>query len=181
MQNSIRFALTLLGLLVLCGPAHAQISVEFKNALTVGNHTATRAAFELEPAYSFEILVAKRVGPIATLYAGYSQTSFGCAEGFCEGRDVTVSGSHGTVGVEVNKGLSWLRFGLLFGTTTVNETSEGVKSGVGFRGGAGVTFPMSRLRIRPGVSYSWMSANSADRDDHATALSLELGIAWPFG
>jgi len=173
-------ALLLLFALFSLEPADAQTFIEVKNGLTIGSHTATGAALEIEPAYSFEVLVARQFGSSMSLYGGYSRTSFGCAEGFCSGRDSKVTGSHATVGLELRKG-PWVRFGLLFGSTRVGTEGDATEAGLGFRAGTGFAFGMGRLRIRPGISYSWMSADTSSRKDHAIAVSLELGVGIPVG
>jgi len=162
-------------------PVEGQFSLEIKNGLTIGSHTATAAALEIEPAYSFELLVARRLGPSMSLYGGYSRTTFGCGEGFCRGRDLKVTGKHATVGLELQRGSPWVRFGLLFGDTSVGTEGDATEAGIGFRAGTGFAFGLGRLRMRPGLSYSWMSANTSSAEDHAMALSLELGVGIPLG
>ena len=182
MRMSLRFSV----LLLLCvgfsvEPVEGQYSLEIKNGLTIGSHTATAAALEVEPAYSFEVLVAKRLGPSMSLYGGYSRTNFGCVEGFCRGRDLKVTGSHVTLGLELQKGSPWVRFGLLFGDTRVGTEGDATEAGIGFRAGTGFAFGLGRLRMRPGVSYSLMNAATSSGEDHAMALSLELGVGIPLG
>jgi hypothetical protein len=180
-RMSLRYpAFLLLFALFSIEPAEGQTFIEVRNGLTIGSHTATGAGLEVEPAYSFEVLAARRFGSSMSVYGGYSRTKFGCAEGFCSGRDVKVTGSHATVGLELRKG-PWVRFGLLFGTTRVGTQGDAAEAGLGFRAGTGFAFGMRRLRIRPGISYSWMSANTSSRKDHAIAVSLELGVGIPVG
>ena len=138
-----------------------------------------RALGPIDAAYSFELLVARRLGSSVSLYGGYSRTNFGCVEGFCRGRDSKVTGQHVTVGLELNRGSPWVRLGLLFGDTRVGTEGDATEVGIGFRAGTGFAFGLGRLRMRPGVSYSLMSANTSSEDAHAMALSLELGVGIP--
>ncbi|MXW55893.1 MAG: hypothetical protein F4Z59_04180, partial [Gemmatimonadales bacterium] len=78
----------------IAGRAAAQMSVDVRSGLTVGNHTATAAGLEWAPALSYEIRIARRLHPQVAVAAGYVRTSFGCREGFCRGREPTVTGNH---------------------------------------------------------------------------------------
>ena len=165
-----------LGMLLLRGPAAAQTHVEFRGGLAVGSHTGTAAGLDAAPRLSYEALVLRQVRPGFSLYGGYVHTAFGCEEGFCLERDLTVTGNHVALGVELRRGSPWLRLGLLFGATEVGTEGESPDAGVGIHAGAGFTIGSGRVRFLPGVWYRWLKADTPSSADHAVALALDLGV-----
>lgn len=163
------------------GAAAAQTSLELRGGLAVGSHTATAAALDMAPAFSYGVLVTHGLGPRLGLFGGYLRTAFGCEEGYCLNRDLTVVGQHGAAGAQVGFGPGWVRAGLLFGTTRVGEAGEDPETGVGVLGAVGLRVGQGRVQFVPAVSYRWMSANTPSRSDHAVALSAELGLAVRLG
>ena len=113
------------------GPAAGQTHAEFRGGLTVGNHTATAAGLDFAPALSYEALVVQRITPRLSVYGGYVRTAFGCEEGFCLDRDLTVTGNHGVLGGEAGIGGAWVRLGVLFGVTEVGTEGEPADPGPG--------------------------------------------------
>ena len=80
-----------LGAALAHAPAAGQTHAELRGGLTVGNHTATLAGLDIAPALSFEALLIQQVTPRLSVYGGYLRTAFGCEEGFCLDRDLTVT------------------------------------------------------------------------------------------
>jgi hypothetical protein len=161
--------------------AGAQTHAELRGGLSIGSHTATAAALETVPAFSYQALVVHRVSPRLSALGGYVRTAFGCAEGFCTGRDLTVTGGHALAGAEWGSGGPWFRVGLLFGATSVGTEGESADPGLGLMGGAGLAVGRGRVRLLPGVSYRWLIANTPSRDDHAVALTVDVGVSISFG
>jgi len=157
------------------------IQVEARGGLTVGSHTASWAALDIAPAVSFDLVVRRQMWPSFALFAGYYRTAFGCEEGYCTGRDITVTGNHGAFGAEWGSGGAWLRLGALFGTTSAGTDGDDPEMGAGILGAAGLTVGSGRVRFLPGVSYRWMSANSASDADSAIALALDIGFRVHWG
>jgi len=162
------------------GRAAAQTSVEARSGLAVGSHTATAASLEWAPALSYEIRIARRLRPQIAVSAGYVRTAFGCKEGFCRGREPTVTGNHAAVGAVLSRGWLWGRVGVLYGTTRVGTEGETPRAGPGLEAGAGLRVRLGRARIGPGLSWRRMSADTPSSNDHAVALGFDLGVTFEF-
>ncbi len=157
------------------------LQMEVRGGLTVGSHSASAAALDIAPQLSFEALVKKSFTPRLSAFAGFARTAFGCEEGFCRDKNISIVGNHGVLGGELNYGTPWLRGALLFGTTRAGEEGEDPEVGVGFQFGAGLSIGSGKFRFLPGASYRWLSASTASASDHASALSLELGFGYALG
>ena len=163
------------------GPATAQTQAEVRGGLTVGSHSASAAALDVAPAVSFDVVVRRQMTPSFALFGGFFRTAFGCEEGFCTDRDLTVVGNHGALGAEWGNGGPWLRAGVLFGSTRAGSEGESPEMGIGVHGAGGLTIGVGRMRFLPGVSYRWLSANTATSSGHAVALALDLGVGIQLG
>lgn len=179
-RAGLALTLGVVGTLFAGGGARAQTSVEVRSGLTVGNHTSTAAGLEWAPALSHEIRIARRLRPQVAVSVGYVRTAFGCREGFCRGREPTVSGQHATLGAELSQGWLWGRVGVLYGTTRVGTEGEASKAGPGLEAGAGFRLRFGRLSVGPGLSWRRMSADTPSRADHAVALGFDLGVGFEF-
>ena len=175
-RAAARLLVMALGAVLVHGPAAGQTHAELRGGLTVGNHTATAAGLDFVPALSWEALVVQRITPRLSVYGGYVRTAFGCEEGFCLDRDLTVTGNHGVLGGEAGLGGAWARLGILFGVTEVGTEGEPADPGPGIHAGAGFTFGSGRLSLLPGLSYRWLPASTSSSSDHAVAVALELGV-----
>ncbi|NNM05744.1 MAG: hypothetical protein HKO65_11710 [Gemmatimonadetes bacterium] len=170
-----------LGVVLVQGPAAGQTHAELRGGVAVGSHTGTAAGLDFAPAFSYEALVIRPITPLLSVYGGYARTAFGCEEGFCLDRDLTVNGSHGVLGAEARKGWAWLRLGVLFGKTEVGTEGESPDMGPGLHLGAGVALGSGRFRVLPGLSYRWLSANTPSSSDHAVAVAADLGVGIRLG
>ncbi len=157
------------------------LQVEVRGGLTVGSHSASAAALDIAPELSFEALVKRSFTPRLSAFAGFVRTAFGCEEGFCRDKNISIVGNHGALGGELNYGTPWLRGALLVGATRAGEEGEDPEIGVGFQFGAGLAIGAGTFRFLPGVSYRWLSANTASASDHASALTVELGFGYALG
>ena len=167
--------------LLVHGTAGAQTQAEVRGGLTVGSHSASAAALDIAPAVSFDVVLKQQVTPSIAVFGGFFRTAFGCEEGFCKERNLTVVGNHGALGAEWGTDRAWLRAGALFGSTRVGTEGESAKPGIGAHAAAGLNIGIGRLRFLPGVSYRWMSAMTATSSDHAIALALDLGFGIRLG
>ena len=158
-------------------PSAAQTQAELRSGLTVGSHSGSAAALDIAPAFSFDLVVRRQMWSSLALFGGYYRTAFGCEEGYCQDQDVTVVGNHAAVGAEWGSGGPWVRLGVLFGTTSAGTDGDPANLGVGLLGAAGLMVGSRRVRFMPGISYRWMTANSASDSDRAIALALDVGIA----
>ena len=129
---------------------------------------------------SYEVRIARRLHPHVTVSAGYVRTAFGCREGFCRGREPTVTGRHAAIGAELSGGWLWGRVGVLYGTTRVGTEGEAPRAGPGLEAGAGLRLRLGRARIGPGLSWRRMSADTPSSSDHAVALGFDLGVILEF-
>ena len=164
-----------------------QVGVEIRGGMSVGNHSESAAELELAYKPSFDLVVRSEVIPSLWAFGGYYRTAFGCVEGFCLERDITIAGNHGALGVEwvprspyLSVG-AWLRGGILVGTTRAGTEGEPPDIGIGFDFGAGLDRDFGLWSARPGVSYRYMMANTPSSSAYAIALSAHLGIAIPLG
>ena len=155
-------------------PAEAQVYVELRGGTSVGSHTATAAAMELEPGLSFAGLLLFQTSDVVGLYAGFVRTEFGCINGFCTNRDITITGNDIRLGLSLSRGRPWVQFGILYGGT--GTASDDLSGGLGFETGLGLAFSLGRLRFSPGLAYRRHDADTEIRKDHAVSLSLDLGI-----
>ena len=171
----------LAGLALMHGPAAAQFQAEVRGGLTVGSIEGSAAALDIAPLLSYDVIVKRQVMPAVAVFGGFFRTAFGCEEGFCTGKDITVVGNHGALGAEWTGGLPWLRLGVLFGTTRAGTEGEAPEAGAGVHAAAGLNVGAGRLRFLPGVSYRWLSANTPSSSDHAVALALDLGFGFAIG
>jgi len=170
-----------MGAMVAHGSASAQTQAEVRGGLTVGSHSASAAALDIAPAVSFDVVLKRQVTPAIAVFGGFFRTAFGCEEGFCKDRNLTVVGNHGALGGEWGGAGAWLRAGVLFGSTRVGTEGEPSELGIGAHAAAGLNIGIGRLRFLPGVSYRWMSAATASSTDHAIALALDLGFGVQLG
>jgi hypothetical protein len=177
----VSLAVALVGGLLANGDLAAQVRAELRGGLAVGSHTGTAAGLDIAPSVSFEALIVKPLGERLSVYGGLVRTGFGCEEGFCLERDVTVTGTHGALGVELGREGPWLRLGALFGRTEVGTEGEPSDLGPGVHVGAGLRWGSGRVLFMPGASYRWLSANSPAGSEHAVALALDLGLSVRLG
>jgi hypothetical protein len=170
-----------LGVVFFHGSAAGQTFVEVRGGFTVGSHSGTAAGLDFAPAPSFQALAVRQVTPLLSVYGGYVRTAFGCEEGFCLDRDLTVTGNHGVVGAEARKDWAWLRLGVLLGKTEVGTEGDAPDLGPGIHFGAGASLGSGRLRFLPGLSYRWLSAKTSSSSDHAVAVGVDLGVGIRLG
>ncbi len=163
------------------GSASGQTQVEVRGGLTVGSHSGSAAALDIAPALSYDVVVKRQMTSTISAFGGFFRTAFGCEEGFCKDREITVVGNHVAAGAEWRSGTPWLRAGLLFGTTEAGIDGDAPKAGVGVYGAAGLSIGSGRFRFLPGASYRWLSAGTESSSDHAVALALDLGFGFQIG
>ena len=170
----------ILGAALVHGSASAQMQAEVRSGLTIGSHSGSAASLEIAPSISFDVVVRRQIMPSFAVFGGYFRTAFGCEEGFCKDADpsITVVGNHGVLGLEWGGGGPWLRTGVMLGTTAAGTRGDPPDIGIGVHAAGGLTVGAGRFRFLPGLSYRWMTAKSASDDDHAVALSLDLGFAF---
>lgn len=178
-------ALALACAAALASPASGQeLTLELAAGAAVGNLTEAEAGLELVPGPALGAIVDVGVAPGLAAYLGYTRSSFGCEEGFCAGRDATVT-SHGAVaGARWGRGLPWARAGLALQSARVDAlgSEEGGRDfGLGFEAAAGVELEVAGVRVRPGVRWLRHDASTAQGDAHVTVLELAVGIAFGVG
>lgn len=157
------------------------MQVEFRTGLTVGSHSGSAAALDIAPSLSFDLAVRRQMWRRVALFAGYYRTAFGCEEGYCADQNIGVTGNHAAVGAEWGSGGPWLRLGLLAGIANAGTDGDASSFGVGVLGAGGLRIGSGRLQFLPGVSYRWMSANTASESDQVIALAMEVGLAYRIG
>ena len=173
----------LLGAALAHGSASGQMQAEVRGGLTIGSNSGSAAALEIAPSISFDVVVRRQILPSFAVFGGYFRTAFGCKDGFCKDQDpaITFVGNHGVLGVEWGSGGPWLRTGLMLGTTGAGSLGDPPSIGIGVHAAGGLSVGSGRFRFLPGLSYRWMAMKSASDDDHAVALSLDVGFAYQLG
>ncbi len=160
--------------------ASAQIRAELQGGMTIGSHSASAAALDMDPSVSAGLTVSMDVWrPDFAVFGGYMRTAFGCEEGYCTNVGYTIVGNHGALGVEWAPGRWWMRSGLLLGAVTAGKVGTAPKFGVGILAAAGFTVGTGKVRLKPGASYRWMQASTeSESGARALALSLDFGIEY---
>lgn len=159
-----------------------RIAVEVRGGMSVGNHSESAAKLDVVPKPSFDAVLKVEVIPTVSVFGGFYRTTFGCEEGFCTDRDITIVGNHGAFGAQWVPDLGvalgpWLRAGLLVGTTRAGTLGADPETGFGYDIAAGLRLGFGRVSALPGVSYRYMQANKPASTAYAVALSGHLGIA----
>lgn len=182
----------ILGAALAHAPAAAQMQVEARGGLTVGNHTAHYSGLELAPGVSVDVVIRRQILRSLAVYGGYFRTSFGCEVAYCEGLDMTVVGNHGALGaewsppgMEERPAQPWVRAGVMFGSTEATSAERPLDvpadPGIGFHMAAGLSVGSGRFRFLPGVSYRRLSATQGDDEATAVAVAVDVGFAYRLG
>lgn len=165
----------------------ARSGVEVRGGMSVGNHSESAAELDLAPEPSFDIVLKTEIVTTLSVFGGFYRTTFGCEEGFCTGREITIVGNHGALGAQWVPDLPqlaigpWVRAGLLVGTTRAGTLGASPDVGIGFEFGAGLQRDFGRVSAFPGVSYRYLTANTPSSSAYAVVLSAHLGIAIELG
>lgn len=164
-----------------------QTGVEVRAGASIGSHSASAAALDIVPKPSFDLVVKTEVIPTLSVFGGYYRTAFGCEEGFCTKRALSVVGNHAALGGEWVPDIPrllfqpWVRAGFLFGTTEAGTDGESPSAGIGADAGVGLEIAMGPIRVLPGVSYRYLTANTESSTAEAVALSLHVGVGIKLG
>lgn len=164
--------------------AGQRVTVELAAGPAVGNYSESGAGLEMEPGPSFVALVEARFREAMTGYLGFTRSSFGCEEGFCIDRDVTLTSQGVVLGGRWTPGLPWVRVGLTVQALDVEAAaaSESADAGIGWDLGAGLDIGVSgRTRIRPGLTYQRHGASTALGDGHVAIFAFQMGLAVELG
>lgn len=161
--------------------------VEVRGGVSIGNHSESSAKVDFAPEPSFDLVLKREIVPTLSVFGGYYRTTFGCVEGFCTDRDISIVGNHGALGAQWVPDLPqlamgpWLRTGLLVGTTRAGTEGDSPDIGFGFEFGGGLLADFGRMSFLPGVAYRYLTANTLSSSAYAVALSAHLGIAIELG
>ena len=160
--------------------AEAQTHAEVRWGATIGSYSSSRAGLDLVPEMSLDALVRRTLARSLAVYVAFSRLYFGCEEEFCRGSESTVTGTHAVAGAEVRWRELWARGGVMLGTASMN-TVDDARVGFGMQGAAGIRFSLYGFDLLPGLSLERMRARTTTEDDWATAISVDLGLSYPFG
>lgn len=178
MKYGVPFLLLLL--VATSAQANAQVAVELRAGAAIGNHLPAAAGLETSTRPSLAASV--EVSPLSflSLYGTYVRSAFGCQEGFCEDRDVTVTTSGVGAGGRLHlPRLPWVRAGVVHLATSVaaDDGDHTIPAGPAFDLGTGLTLRVGGvLELLPGITYR---AHFAP-EDRTTTLSAELGVLLGF-
>lgn len=184
MGSMIRLVLVLALAAMAAKPAAAQrYTVELRGGAAIGNYTDTGAGLDVVPGPSFAATAELRFTELVSAYVGINRSAFGCEEGLCIGRDVTLVSQGATAGVRLTRGLFWGRVGAAVQVLRQESDARTVTSdpGIGWDLAAGVEVPVGRgFLVRPGLT--WLRHQTPDDDiaAHASVLALEVGVAMRF-
>lgn len=168
----------LLAILMLLAPvvAGAQVSGELRAGGAIGNHAPAAAGLETIPGLSLSGTALFMPRPWLAAYASVARSTFGCEEGFCSGRDVSVRTMSLGAGVRVYPlAWAWLQAGAinLSATVSASGSEEPSTGALGYEAGAGLRFPMGpRMALVPAVLYRTGFEDAAK----TTVLAGELGV-----
>jgi hypothetical protein len=166
-------------------PGAAQrFTVELAAGPAVGNYSETGAGLELEAGPAFTALVEARLQESITGYIGFTRSSFGCVEGFCIDRDVTLTSQGVVLGGRWAPGLPWVRAGVTVQALDVDAVgaSESADAGFGWDLGAGLDIRVhGPIRVRPGLTYPHHGASTDLGDGHVAIFAFQLGVAVRLG
>lgn len=156
------------------------VRAELSAGVAVGNYTSSEAGLDLLPRPAFGALV--EVWPARTLagYVGFTRSTFGCNEGFCTGRDVSMTSQGLVAGARWSPGIPWARVGLAVQGLTIRGggSDESSDVGLGVEAAVGVELPAWRqFRLRPGVRYLRHNASTNMGEGHVALLALDVGVA----
>lgn len=156
------------------------LRVELNGGAAIGNYTSSEAGLDVLPRPAYGVLV--ELWPTATLagYAGFTRSTFGCNEGFCTDRDVSMTSQGVVVGARWAPGLPWVRAGLAVqGLTVQGEGGDDTADpGLGVEVAAGLDLPVwGQFRVRPGIRYLRHDASTDLGDGHVAMLALMVGVS----
>ncbi|MEJ2503389.1 MAG: hypothetical protein P8177_08780 [Gemmatimonadota bacterium] len=179
-------ALAIGAALAAAGTAGAQaLTVELRAGAAIGNYSETEAGLETVPGLALAGQVEAAVSGSVAAYAAFTRATFGCEDGFCTGRDVTLTSQGLTAGVRWTPWWAWARAGLAYQWLDLEAGGEDpthADPGLGFDLGVGLAFDLpGRVELRPGVTYRRHAANTEDGDGTAAVLAAEIGVAVGLG
>jgi hypothetical protein len=164
--------------------AQGEIAVEVRGGASAGSYAAAGSGLDLHPGPSFGATVSYATSDRLAVYAGFSRSRFGCADGFCADRRTTLTSAGVEAGARLTfpaRGAPWLRAGVIRhslryesrpvdgGGSTGKETD-----GVGLEAGGGMEVRLGkRLSLTPGVRY--VRYGSADDDGVALVIG-DVGL-----
>lgn len=184
MGSMMRLMLALALTAAAAAPAAAQrFAVELRAGAAVGNYTETGAGLDIVPGPSFAATAELRFTELISGYAGINRSAFGCDEGFCAGRDVSLISQGASAGLRLTRGLFWARAGAAVQVLRQETDAQTVTSdpGIGWDLAAGVEIPVGRgFLVRPGLTYLRHQASAEEVDAHVALLALEVGVAMRF-
>jgi hypothetical protein len=177
------------GIMLLSGwstplPAAGQtFAVEARAGGAVGNYTGTAAGLELAPRLAGAVAVEARALRFASPYVAFTWAGFGCRDGFCTDRDVSLVSRGAGAGVRWHGTTPWIRTGLVYHSLHVRSVA-GEESGdpaLGFEVAGGASIRVGRgLELTPQLSYTRHPARTEQRG-HAALLGAGLGLRLRFG
>ena len=163
--------------------AAQRYTVELRGGAAIGNYTDTGAGLDVVPGPSFAATAELRFTELVSVYAGINRSTFGCEEGLCTGRDVTLVSQGATAGVRLTRGGLWGRVGAAVQVLRQESDVQTVTSdpGVGWELAAGAEVPVGRgFLVRPGLTWLRHQTPDENIEGHASVLALEAGVAMRF-
>lgn len=170
-----RLALCLVLFAAAVTPAQAQLSAGIRAGAAVGNHVPAAAGLQAQPGLALAGSLEYLAVPLASVYVTVFRAAFGCDDGFCTDRNVTVATRGFGAGVRLHRErLPWVRAGILLYDARVDadDRSGSVDAKLGFEVGAGWDVPLGDgLSFLPGLFF-----RSQSGDERTTVLGADLGI-----
>jgi hypothetical protein len=167
------------------GAAGQGIQAELRGGAAIGNYSESGAGLETIAGLALAGQVEVPVAEDLSAYAAFTRATFGCEEGFCTDRDVTLTSQGLAAGVRWSPRWVWARAGLAYQWLSLETAGEGTTDadpGFGFDLGAGAAFQLSgQVELRPGVTYRRHAASTEDGDGTVAVLAAEMGVAVRLG
>jgi hypothetical protein len=167
----------------------SDVALEARGGGAMGSFepAAADASWGQRPAVA--LLLHYRVGPMLSVFGGYSRASFGCEGGFCEGAEVRFTSRGWDTGIQLRgpRGL-WGRGGLALHGFDLPATADGTlrlrsNRSLGAHLGAGYGFALpAGLTVSPGLRYTRYRARFPDQggSDRVDYLVADVGLTVTF-
>jgi opacity protein-like surface antigen len=161
-----------------------RLSLELRAGGALGEVRAARST-RRPPGTAWSAGAAIRLANEVEATLGYGSSSFGCTDGFCQGRDVRFTGAGADVGVRVSRRAAWIAGGLArhallarWSTLHAGTGDERAEPAIGWYAGGGAAFEVrDGVLLTPGLRYhAYHTSFGADPADGVGYLTADVGV-----
>jgi hypothetical protein len=165
-------------------PRLPRLSLEVRAGGAIGEVRAARSTAR-PPGAAWGASAAIRVTPHVEATFGFGSSSFGCTDGFCEGRNVRFKGAGAEGGVRVSARRAWIAGGIArhalqarWSTLHAGTGAERAEPAVGWYAGGGAAFELREgVLLAPGLRYhAYHTSFGTDPADGVGYLTADVGV-----